>query len=62
VFANRDYEPQAKNAMPRSAAALKADGIAFESFKDQAVLDGEEVLTQAGTTLTRCLRRTGTPG
>jgi deoxyribodipyrimidine photo-lyase len=48
VFANRDYEPQAKKRDAAVSAALSADGIAFESFKDQAVLDGEEVLTQAG--------------
>jgi deoxyribodipyrimidine photo-lyase len=48
VFANRDYEPQAKRRDAAVSAALSADGIAFESFKDQAVLDGEEVLTQAG--------------
>jgi len=48
VFANRDYEPQAKQRDAAVAAALRADGIAFESFKDQAILDGEEVLTQAG--------------
>ncbi|MBN8447977.1 MAG: deoxyribodipyrimidine photo-lyase [Candidatus Accumulibacter sp.] len=48
VFANRDYEPQAKKRDAAVRAALSADGIAFESFKDQAVLDGEEVLTQAG--------------
>jgi deoxyribodipyrimidine photo-lyase len=52
VFANRDYEPQAKKRDAEVAAALKADGIAFESFKDQAVLDGQEVLTQAGSPYT----------
>jgi deoxyribodipyrimidine photo-lyase len=48
VFTNRDYEPQAKQRDAAVAAALRADGIAFESFKDQALLDGEEVLTVAG--------------
>jgi deoxyribodipyrimidine photo-lyase len=52
VFTNRDYEPQAKQRDAAVAAALKADGIAFESFKDQAVLDGQEVLTQAGSPYT----------
>jgi deoxyribodipyrimidine photo-lyase len=48
VFANRDYEPQAKQRDATVMAALNENGIAFESFKDQAVLDGDEVLTQAG--------------
>ncbi|EXI75223.1 MAG TPA: deoxyribodipyrimidine photo-lyase [Candidatus Accumulibacter phosphatis] len=48
VFANRDYEPQARQRDAAVAAALRAEGIGFELFKDQAVLDGEEVLTQAG--------------
>ena len=48
VFANRDYEPQAKARDAAVAAALNQAGIAFESFKDQAIFDGVEVLTQAG--------------
>lgn len=52
VFANRDYEPQAKARDARIAAALNRTGIGFESFKDQAVFDGQEVLTQAGKPFT----------
>lgn len=52
VFANRDYEPLAKRRDAAVADALRAHGIAWESFKDQAVLDGEEVLTQAGRPFT----------
>jgi deoxyribodipyrimidine photo-lyase len=52
VFANRDYEPQAKRRDAAVSAALNAGGIAFESFKDQAVLDGDEVLTQSGRPFT----------
>lgn len=48
VFANRDYEPQAKARDAAVAAALSQTGIAFESFKDQVIFDGAEVLTQAG--------------
>jgi deoxyribodipyrimidine photo-lyase len=48
VFANRDYEPQAKQRDMAVAATLEENGIAFESFKDQVVFDGPEVLTQAG--------------
>ena len=48
VFANRDYEPQAKLRDRRVAAGLEKLGIEFVSFKDQVVFDGLEVLTQAG--------------
>ena len=34
VFANRDYEPQAKRRDSAVAMVLQADGIAFELFKD----------------------------
>ena len=52
VFANRDYEPQAKTRDAHVAAVLRTSGIGFESFKDQAVFDGVEVLTQAGSPYT----------
>lgn len=61
VFANRDYEPQAKQRNAAVEVALRADGIGFESFKDQAMFDGEEVLTQAGRPYT-VLRPTVTVG
>ena len=48
VFANRDYEPQAKARDAAVAAALGEIGIGFESFKDQVIFDNAEVLTQAG--------------
>ena len=48
VFANRDYEPAAKQRDAEVAAKLAATGIAFQTFKDQAIFDGDEVLTQAG--------------
>ena len=48
VFANRDYEPQAKARDAAVADALGREGIAFEHFKDQVIFDGAEVLTQAG--------------
>lgn len=48
VFTNRDYEPQAKVRDAAVAAALAEAGVAFESFKDQVVFDGAEVLTLAG--------------
>ena len=48
VYANRDYEPAAKQRDAAVAATLAADGIGWADFKDQAVFDGDEVLTQAG--------------
>lgn len=48
VFVNRDYEPLAKTRDATVAARLAALGIGFESFKDQVLFDGAEVLTQAG--------------
>jgi len=48
VFANRDYEPAAKARDARIAERLQAGGIDFHSSKDQAIFDGDEVLTQAG--------------
>ena len=52
VFANRDYEPQAKARDAKVAAALATHGIGFELFKDQVVFDGPEVLTQTGRAYT----------
>ncbi len=48
VFTNRDYEPAAKARDTEVAERLQADGIAFHTGKDQAIFDGDEVLTQAG--------------
>ena len=48
VYANRDYEPSAKQRDAQVIQALQAEGIDFHAFKDQAIFDGAEVLTQAG--------------
>lgn len=48
VFANRDYEPAAKQRDALVTGSLKSDGIEFHAFKDQAIFDDNEVLTQAG--------------
>jgi deoxyribodipyrimidine photo-lyase len=48
VFANRDYEPAAKLRDRAVAEKLSAADIDFHSLKDQAIFDGDEVLTQAG--------------
>ncbi len=48
VFANRDYEPAAKQRDADVAAHLAANGVTCQYFKDQAIFDDNEVLTQAG--------------
>ena len=48
VFANRDYEPAAKLRDAEIATELGTTGIAFHGLKDQAIFDGDEVLTQLG--------------
>ena len=48
VLANRDYEPQAIARDQSVAQALHARGIAFSDYKDQVLLDRDEVLTQQG--------------
>ncbi len=49
VFAARDYEPAAKARDAKMAAALAAQGVHFETLKDQVVFEGREILTQTGT-------------
>jgi len=48
VFANRDYEPSAKARDDAIARTLASAGVAFFSFKDQAIFDHDDVLTGAG--------------
>lgn len=48
VFTNRDYEPAAVERDVQVATTLGADGIAFHDFKDQAIFEKDEVLSQAG--------------
>ncbi len=48
VFANHDYEPQAIARDETVRARLESTGIALHTFKDQAIFEREEVLTQAG--------------
>ena len=49
VYANRDYEPSAMARDAAVAQALRADGRDWRDFKDQVVLERDEVLTGAGT-------------
>ena len=48
VLTNRDYEPQAMARDRRVAQALQAVGIGFSDYKDQVLLEQNEVLTQQG--------------
>ncbi len=48
VFANRDYEPYAKQRDDEVAKMLIATGVAIHFCKDQVIFDGDEVLTQGG--------------
>ncbi len=49
VHCNRDYEPAAIARDEAVAEALVADGIGFESAKDQVIFERDEILTAAGT-------------
>ena len=48
VHANRDYEPRAIARDAAVADALGAAGVAFESHKDQVILERDEVVTREG--------------
>lgn len=48
VFANRDYEPYARERDARVGAVLAQAGVAFRLFKDSVVWEEREVLTGAG--------------
>jgi deoxyribodipyrimidine photo-lyase len=49
VYANRDYEPDARVRDAAVAAHLAADGRGFVDCKDQVVFERDEVLTKGGT-------------
>ena len=48
VFANHDYEPQAVARDAHVRGVLADAGIAFHTYKDQAIFERSELLTQAG--------------
>lgn len=52
VYANRDYEPAAILRDHDVAATLGLSGIDFHCYKDQAIFEQDEVLTQAGKAFT----------
>ena len=48
VYANTDYEPQARSRDAEVAQKLADGGCAFFSVKDQVILEKNEILTQSG--------------
>ncbi len=48
VFANHDYEPAAIARDAQVLGALANEGVAMRTYKDQAVFEREELLTQGG--------------
>jgi deoxyribodipyrimidine photo-lyase len=52
VFTNRDDEPGALDRDAKVLGALANAGIAFHTYKDQAVFDRDEVVTQLGQPFT----------
>ncbi|MEO8675421.1 MAG: deoxyribodipyrimidine photo-lyase [Casimicrobiaceae bacterium] len=48
VFANRDYEPAARERDAAVERTLGAVGIAWHAFKDQVIFEGDEIRTQGG--------------
>jgi deoxyribodipyrimidine photo-lyase len=48
VYANRDYEPAARDRDAAVAQALAERGIAFRTCKDRVIFECDEVLSQAG--------------
>ncbi|HEX5393270.1 MAG TPA: deoxyribodipyrimidine photo-lyase [Rhodocyclaceae bacterium] len=48
VYANRDYEPFARERDAEVARQLRKLGIEFSDWKDQVVFERDEVLTQSG--------------
>lgn len=49
VFANRDYEPAARQRDKEVYEFLKEEGIDFKGFKDQVLFEKDEVLKDDGT-------------
>ncbi len=48
VYTNHDYEPYARHRDTSLAGYFQEKGISFHTFKDQVLLEKNEVLTQAG--------------
>lgn len=48
IFTNQDYEPYATDRDKSIAGLLKKSGVSFHSFKDQVILEKNEVLKDDG--------------
>jgi len=48
VFTNHDYEPYALEREKKIAGLLKSKGVAFNTYKDQVVLEKDEVMKDDG--------------
>lgn len=48
VYANRDYEPYAKERDAKIESLLKEKGVSFLSFKDQVIFEPGEILNNSG--------------
>ncbi|HVV56299.1 MAG TPA: deoxyribodipyrimidine photo-lyase, partial [Mucilaginibacter sp.] len=60
VFTNHDYEPYARQRDEAIANKLKAKGIGFKAYKDQVIVDRDEVVKDNGgpyTVYTPYMRR-----
>lgn len=52
LFINHDYEPYATDRDRRIGHLMKAEGIAFNTFKDQVIFEKDEVLKSDGSPYT----------
>jgi deoxyribodipyrimidine photo-lyase len=52
VYTNHDYEPYAKERDEAIAQKLKKHSIAFKTYKDQVIFDGDEVMKADGSPYT----------
>ncbi len=48
VFTANDYEPYAKKRDAEVSSRLKSAGVEFQSFKDQVIFEGAEILNGSG--------------
>ena len=48
VYANRDYEPYARERDERVGAMLKQQAIPFQTFKDHVIFEEDEITKKAG--------------
>ncbi|ARS35413.1 cryptochrome/photolyase family protein [Pontibacter actiniarum] len=49
IYTNRDYEPYARHRDQEIARLAQQQGVAFQSFKDQVIMEPGEIMTLGGT-------------